>query len=539
MNKITSTLLTLCIISAHVYPKQQPKNVNKLKLQQAYELFDQVLAGQASFTPAAESYQKLLQANKSFSIGPGMSLSQTVYNTAPTIYEPSYMRKMLYQKAILEKNPLKWITTQRWYALTSLPEIICNNPDCNRSITFTNISDLPLPQQEFLLQNIVENLELSEQEELTVTKCPYCNTTGITLRPQKYKSFSPAYQQAMAEQVRSLGVFKQQTNKDFPACRISLELADILQNNSDQIDPQKLANVAKLVNSLSNPLLFIHHYTNPQIKPYLFEREEDIEWFANLCAEIIKACPNVTHVCPISQPMGFARKVSRGMQPPFSISINFNKYFNNIAAAQKEASIAMKQVRPNLKVLLSHQWKPMKPKHTNFSIIRMIELAASKIADMMYNQKFASTFNVQAEHFDGIALSIYPAIYIDGFKVVGDNCTGKLDPHATLEAIIATHEAFKSKDIYIVETGCNCPNQERRKTFIDMTLQACSIASNMNISIKTCFFWTLNNDLYFYREWNSPPGSTNFGFFDDLDKDNPTESINESGKYLQTILASR
>lgn len=514
-------------------------NHYKEQIFQANQFFNQVLEGKATFQPAALSYKKLRKKNSQFSMGPGMTLSQTMYNTAPTIYEPTYMQSLLHHIAVTKKKTLEWLKQQRWYTLTCLPQIICNNPICGKTLNFQNVSDLTTEQQNILLKNIADNLSIVEDPKLTATICPYCESTNISNKPQLYKQFSKKYQDAMVKQVEGLNVFNQQKKKfDYPACRMSIELAEILQDGTDQIDYKKLQQLAEFIKDLRNPLLFIHHYTNSQVKPHIFEHEDDIDWFANICAEIVKACPHVTHVCPISQPMGFARKASRNMQPPFSISVGFNKYFNNIVKAQTHAAIKMKQVRPNLQVLLSHQWKPMKPKHTSFGFTNLIERLASKIADMIYNQKLVSSFTPYNKYFDGIALSIYPAIYIDGFKVVGDNCTGKLDPHAALQAIVDTSHAFPDKDIYIVETGCNCPNQSQRKTFIDMTLQICQIAQEMNVPVKTCFFWTLTNDLYFYREWNSPPGSTHFGFYDELDANDPTDSINASGQYLKEILKS-
>jgi len=525
-------------------------------LNQANSLFTNILQGKKQFNSAVESYKKLNSQNQSFTMGPGVGLPQTVYNTAHTIYNPLYMKNLLYEIAITKKDPYKWLKQQEWYALTSLPQITCNS--CKQTVNFESVAQLNEKQKNFLLLNMVDNLTLTAKEELTVSKCPFCGSNNLIFKPQRYKDFTTQYQKAMEQQFEHLDIYKQLNNAEgLPVCRLSIEIADILQDESDKIDSKKLQDLSQFVGKLKNPLLFIHHYTNPAVKPHLFEKKDDIAWFAHICQEVIKACPNVTHVCPISQPMALVQKVSGGMQPPFSIKdiglmeslknifsaklfkVRVNQFIQNVAEAQKQASIKMKQVNPRLKVLVSHQWKPMKPLHTNWGYQYIAEnYIITPMGSKVYNQDFVDIFKQQESFFDGIALSIYRALYFDIAKPIGDNTDDILDPHASLEAIVKMNEAFPNKPIYIVEAGLNSTVPQRKREFINMLLHVCSVASSMNIPVKTCFFWGLTNDIYFYREWNKAPGSTHFGFYETLNLNNPTGSITPYGKYFKEIIAS-
>jgi len=484
--------------------------------------------------PAAKESFQTSCAKQPFTIGPSFGLSQTQYHTAPTIYNPGHMQRLLYKEASKKQNPLRWLQKQKWYALTSLPAIHCKN--CQKKISFDNLNTLDETTQQHLLQNLADNMQ---DEAYTITQCPYCSSNNVTTKPQSFPAFTPKHQDALVKQVQNLNVFKQLDNKEqLPVCRISLEISDLLKEGSDQIDYQKLANISKLLKKLKNPLVFIHHSTNPVVKPYLFDNKEDIDWFAHLCQEIIKACPTITHVCPINQPMSFALRVPRSMQPPFSTSLQRYEYINNLAEAQKQATLAMKKVRPNIKVLVSHQWKPFSSKHGFFDYRYILEKVASSIAHKMYNHRFIKTFQDQKDLFDGIALSIYPRLHCDGKTIVGDNCSGIIDPIATINIVMQVHETYPDKPIYIVETGCNSTDPEHKKSFVDMTLHVCRIAHDMNIPVKTCFFWGLTNDMNFYREWNKAPGSTNFGFYETLNPDNPISSINPYGNYLKSVISS-
>lgn len=547
---------------------------NPTTIDQANKFFDHVKSGETDYQSALVSYANLNTSGKKFNIGPGIAMSQTVYNTAQTLYNPNEsMPYFLYNildnidKFVTQSNIVKlfagttpsltkrlnWITSRfhKWYALTCLPAITCHNSECtmpavfeNKTIAFENLNKLEEKEITNLLSNLASNIP-NNDKKLIPTRCPFCASSKITLTPQVYKQLTPAYQQALIEQIQYLDVFNQPN--DLPVCRVSLEIADLLIDGTTQIDSTKLQNLKTFVADLKNPLIFLHHYANPMVKPDLFanpdqkQNEIDIQWFADICTMIVGTCTNVTHVCPISQPMALAQKVSRDMQPPFSIKIPFEQYIKNIAQAQKQASISMKKIRPDIKVLLSHQWKPMKTTPGMFGLKNPVKqyLFADQ-ADKRYNQGFVGFFKDQLDHFDGIALSVYEAMFFDSwnpFNPSGDNCSGALDPHAALEAINKIYQAF-GKDFYVVETGCNCIDPQRKIDFVNMILHVCNIAANMDIPVKTCFFWGLTDDINFYREWDKAPGSTHFGFYSTLDPANPTGSIKPYGQYMKKIIQS-
>lgn len=506
---------------------------------------------QATFPPAQASY-KILSKDNDFTMGPGIAMSQTNYNTAHNIINPNYMSALLQQEAQTKKDPYKWLEERKWYALTSLPKIECLS--CKQKINFHNSNQLTEQTEKNLLEDITNNIKSTTKKtiepaahnsELTVTKCPYCQSSEIKLTPQTYKQFTRKEQQAMTAQLKDLGCFKQlEKSPHLPTCRLSINIADILQDNSDQIDEKKLQEQIKFIKSLHNPLLFIHHYANPTCKPHLFTQKSDIQWFVHMCERIIEQLPEITHVCPISQPVAFGIK-SQKQLPPFYCPIKPQRYLQNIAYAHASAAKAIRKVaalqkdrKYPIKILLSHQWKPMKRRHSIFSWKYSIEQLAVSLAHRLYNVKFVSLFKHYRRHFDGLALSIYPALFFDLWKSQGDNSSGKLDADGALEAIYKMHKVFPKKEMYIVEAGCNTIDPARKIAFINMMLYIC-LQANQTIKqpIKTCFFWSLTNDIDFYREWNYPPGSTNFGFYDKLSIKKPTNSINRSGKHLKKILS--
>lgn len=396
-----------------------------------------------------------------------IGISMSQISTTENTIHPEYLRELLEEKSQIDKDPKKWLADRHGY-----------------------------------------------------TKRATSHTTKFSLEDE----------QKILEQLKTLGVYNQKASAIMPSYRLSIEIADFVddQGNIDQI---KIKRQALFLKNLNHPLTVFHHYTNPKSKPNLFESKEDIIWFADKCAQFIQACPGLTYVCPISQIIGFGMQVSRQkMLPPFSCNIDTDQFLQNIIQAQVEASNSMKKVNPTLKVLVSHQWKPMKPKHCFGDPRHAIECAACTIADRMYNQKFVQLLKNHKDSFDGIALSIYPALYFDKITPLGNNCTGMLDPQSALEAIVQIHQAFPDKEIHIIETGCNSCNPEIKKQFVDMTLYICKLVRNLGITVKSCYFWGHTNDPYF--EWNKAQGTSFFGPFENLEVD----SINEYGKYLQEIL---
>ncbi len=481
---------------------------------------------------AREIYQELNNQSP-FVISFGTSMSQTHHN-ANTVH-PYWMRERLQKLAFESGDPLKYLKNSQHlcYVMRALPDAICSK--CSKTIQPTK---LDLIKDKILISLLLhETATHKNATKLTLSICPECNGALIE-QSQDPIILTPEHQQAMIEQIDFLGVKNQKSCTKFglPTYRMSLEASDVLAQNSTEIDLEKAQLQAQFIQKMGNPLLFFHHYANPQIIPDLFEKSEHAAWFANYCAEIIKLSPNITHACPISQPVAFSHRVTRGTLPPFTCSISQREYLNNINNAQVLACKKMKEINPNLKVLMSHQWKPMKPYHSMLSPWYALETLICYIADRMYNGDFIRIFAPHQNNFDGIALSVYSALYFDRWTPKGSNCSGEFNEQDALEAIMSTHQAFPNKDIYIVETGCNTKDPVRKKEFIDMMLCVCKIARDRGVKIKGIYFWAHVNDPKFYSEWNLQPGSTNFSPFDSLNPEHPCDSINAGGLYLQEIL---
>lgn len=489
--------------------------------QKAYQQAQKAL--RQPFPPAKKTYQDLnANPNNPFLVSIGTAMSQT--EITDNIIHPEYLGKLLHKKSRAHKNPSNWLAERWGYVIRSVCDIQCN--ECNKT------TNLGLLQQDhpliaIITKNIIPNKNTSTLE---IASCPHCHSSHINQLEKRITPFTQEDKQAIKKQLESLGVWNQKAASNIPGCRISGELANILDKDGNII-LEKLQEQVRFAQDLQHPLWVFHHYANPKCKPHLFEHKDDITWFADKCAQFIQACPGLTHVCPISQIMGFGMQVSRQkMLPPFSCSVNTDQFLQNVVRAQVEASKAMKKINPHLKVLVSHQWKPMKPIHSIGDPRHALEYAACTIADRMYNQKFVQLLKPHADSFDGIALSIYPALYFNTITPCGNNCTGMLDPHAALEAIIQTNQSFPDKEIHIIETGCNSNDPDIKKQFVDMTLYVCKLAQNLGIPVKSCYFWGHANNPYF--EWNKNPGTSFFGPFENLEVD----SMNEYGKYLQEIL---
>ncbi len=479
------------------------------------------------FPPAAQTFKELnAHPSDPFLMSIGTSMSQMEHTD--NILHPEYVSKLLYKKFHQQKNPGQWLMDRWGYVVAATPDIFCNQ--CQTTTSLQNITATD-PKIKKILAILINNKNATS---LQLSKCPECKSDNIIQQPQTLHVFTDTKQNQLAQQLRTLKVDQQPAAKNIPSYRLSIELADIIDHDGT-LNPKKLQSQATRIQQLRNPLLFMHHYTNPQCKPHLFEHADDATWFAQQCAEIVKASPGLTHVCPISQIMGFGLQVSRQkMLPPFSCNIDQNLFLQNIVNAQVAASAAMKKINPNLKVLVSHQWKPMKPQHNSTNDPRYpLEYLVCSIADRMYNQKFVQLMQPYLDSFDGIALSVYPALYFNGITPCGNNCSGTLDPQAALEAIVQTNKAFPNKDIYIVETGCNSSDSVVKKQFVDMTLYVCKLARDIGIPVKACYFWGHTNESYF--EWNKLPNTSHFGAFESF----TPESINEYGKYLQGILQQK
>ncbi len=523
--------------------KNQPYNLFKKNIILSLFLCSNLFC---SYPDGKATYQELNKdPNNPFVLSIGTSMSQTKH-LANTVH-PTFIRKKLQEliKNLSTTKAANWLKNKNryWFTLNSLPTYICKNGDFIDPITIGR--DKNSIETEMLFTNLAEN---KSADQLTLTKCPCCEAEIIQETKRKDPIFTQNHENALLEQLQYLGVHDQKgiiNKKRLPNYRLSLEATDILKPNSMEIDQKKLKNQASFLQELGNPMLFMHHYSNPLVKPNLFEDPADIEWFGNYCESILKNSPQITHVCPISQPIAFGFRPERQELPPFECNIKQAQFLKNLTDAQILAAQKMKSVRdtmqkdsPKLNVLLSHQWKLMKPKHSNpYDPRNTLERGIAQIANMIYNQRFVNLVTPHLDDFDGIALSVYPPVYFNLGIPEADNCSGVIDEASTLETIQEAHKAFPTKDIYIVETGCNTVDPQAKKDFINMTLKVCKIAREQGIPVQGVYFWGHTNDPEFYCEWNAAPGSTHFAPFDKLDINNPTESINAAGIHIKNVLA--
>lgn len=469
-----------------------------------------------------------------FVMSVGTSMSQTT-QTDNTVNRHA-IRKQISKKIAHMKSDdeaVAWMKDKEhiWYVLQSLPRYFCT--ELNRVV---DPALLNLQHDAAVVDEIIKNLVHNRKKQTTLTMTDQTLLGSPVIEQEKIApTFTRARHDAMLQQLDYLGVNNQ--SSQLPNVRLSIEPCDCLMDGTDMIDPEKMQRSAAFIKKFGNPLVFFHHYANPASKSHLFSSAHDVDWFANYCGHMIAANPQITHASPMSQPMGFYSRVTRETLPPFDHMFKSDTFFKHLMDAQVQAALKMKKANPKLKVLLSHQWKLMKPKHTSLADPRyFLERAISSIADRMYNQKLVSAIMPNIDNFDGIALSIYPPLRFNLWIPEGNNCSGNFDSAEILETIIETHKAFPGKDIYIVETGANTPDPEIKKDFIDKTLLACKQARELNIPVKAVYFWCITNDSDFYAEWNFPPGTTNFGPFDRLDPHHPTASINAGGEYMRDIL---
>lgn len=480
-----------------------------------------------------KSYQYLMSnPSDPFALSVGTSLSQT--HISENTVNPVFVRKKMLEiaKKLGPEKGLEWLRadSRYWYLLRSM-----SNYEC--SCGFKNIAE------EDVNRNHVARFELPlnfmYKDDFEFTRCPKCNNP-ITKKDEPKDLLTPEVQNKIAALIHDLNADLLQLKK-IPNARLSIEIADVLKSGTTEIDEKKLENMVNFINTIGNPMIFFHHYANPISIPNLFEKEEHAEWFANVCAKIIEKLPNITHVCPISQPTGFMFRVTRNQDlPPFEYSISQDKLLDNIMKASALAADKMRSVRAQtnkevtLEVLISHQWKVMTQKHSYYDPRYALESLVTTIADKMYNGKFVNAVQPYISKFDGIALSVYPALKFDMWKPDGSNIGGVVDYQGSIGAVVETNKAFPGKDIYIVEAGCNNANAQVKKDYIDMMLCVCSRARQAGIPVKSLYFWAITNHPDFYMEWNTQRGTTHFASFDGLEID----SINQGGKYLKDIIAS-
>jgi len=484
------------------------------------------------FPPAKQTYQTL-NKQEPFVASMGIALCQTKVS-ANTIH-PDFISKQLQMLMKKSNEPIAFLNNPEriWYILNQLKTINCQN--CHKILSTKETHDNPQA-----LQNLLKNIaHQKDAQTITITECPLCSSNKISIELKQIPEFTFAHQQALITQINFLNL-KQQAGcqKGFPPYRISLEASEVMQPNSTELDPEKLQLQAAFLEQLGNPFTFFHHYTNPQEIPNLFEEDWHTQWFANYCIQVVQSCPNLKYFCPISQPIAYSFRLARQNNiPPFFSNLPAMDLFKNVIKAHIAAHDAIKTVNPQAEIFISHQYKPFVPLHNNSLDPRYyLEKFVCSIASKMYNDAFINELKKHENKFDGLALSVYPPVKFDLWNAIGDNCSGKIDEKHSLECIIKMHEAFPTKKIFIVETGCNHPDENVRKKFMDMTLSICLQAKQLGANVYGVYFWGQTNDSDFYLEWNNPRGSCNFGFFDQLNPQNPTDSVNAAGLYLKEIV---
>jgi hypothetical protein len=488
----------------------------------------------SSSCPNGKTAYKYLMHDSSmpFAMSVGTSMSQT--HISENTVHPEFVRKKMLEiaKKLGKDEGLKWLKNEKriWYLLHSMPEYNCK---CG----FKDISELN--QNQIYLAIYYITYDFMNKDELKITDCPKCSEK-LTKKEEKKDLFTEEMQNKMAALIHDLN-FDEKSLAKIPNARLSIEISDVLKSGTTEIDEHKLNNLVSFINKIGNPMIVFHHYANPQALPNLFEKEEHAKWFADVCAKIIEKLPNITHVCPVSQPTGFMFRVTRNQDlPPFEYGVDQDTLLKNIMKASALAAEKMKAVRnknnnaPSLKVLVSHQWKMMIPKHNYYDPRYALELLVTTIADKMYNGKFVNTVQPYLDKFDGIALSVYPAMKFDMWKPDGSNIAGAIDYAGSLGAVVETNKAFPLKDIYIVEAGCNNADEKVKKEYIDMMLCVCARARQAGIPVKALYFWAITNHPDFYMEWNTPKGTTHFAPFDTME----VSSINAGGRYMKDIISS-
>ncbi len=503
--------------------------MNKALLSTIFLLFGYSLL--TNFPPAKQTYLALNE-QENFVVSMGISLSQT--KPSQNTIHPEFVSQQLQELMKKAKDPIDFLSNPQriWYVLNKFKTINCQN--CHRKLSAQEIHN-----NQSALQKMLTNIASQRDAQvLTVTQCPICSSCDIAVELEEKPVFTQEHQQTLTTQINFLGLKNQLAAQNLPPYRLSLEASDVMKPNSIELDFDKIHQQAAWLKQLGNPFTFFHHYSNPQTIPNLFEENWHTEWFANYCAEIVKASPELKYFCPISQPIAYAfRLAQQNNIPPFFSRLSATELFKNVIKAHIAAHDAIKTINPQAEIFISHQYKPFIPMHNSSLDPRYyLEKFICSIASKMYNDAFIDELKKHKNKFDGLALSVYPPVTFNMWQAIGDNCSGKIDEKHSLECIMKMHEAFPSKKIFIVETGCNHPDPKVRKNFIDMTLSICLQAKKLGANVCGVYFWGQTNDPDFYLEWNNPQGSCHFGFFDKLDVQSPTSSVNDAGLYLKEIL---
>ncbi len=483
----------------------------------------------ADFPSAKQTFQQLNQdPNNPLVLSFGVSVSQ-IKESNNTCNVRSIAQK-LYKIACKQSNPASWLThpDRIEYFLSSLPKIHCQT--CQKDIDPSKLDPI---KDKCIIDALAANAtDYRCFQSLTLSKCPICHNSNIAQTTAQQTQQWNNQRDVLIKQIEYLNVHKQPgCLQGLPNYRISIELCDILKDNSIEIDTKKLEDLSRWLHSMGNPLLFVHHYANPDTKPHLFQNEEDSNWFAHCCAEIVKHNPQITHVCPISQPIAFCMRVKRATLPPFDYEISQAEFIKNIVQAHVKSYDAIKAINPNVQVLACHQYKPFLPKHNAIMPQYYMEHMVCQIADTMFNQAFIKAFKQYQDKFDGLALSVYPPIYFNLWKPEGSNISGTIDAQNSLKCITKMHEAFPDKKIIVAETGCNHPDENVQKKHLDMLLSIALQARKLGIDLSGIYLWGHFDEGY--SEWNTKPNSSHFGLFKSLDN---VDDIKPLGQYVKDII---
>lgn len=308
--------------------------------------------------------------------------------------------------------------------------------------------------------------------------------------------------------------------------RFSLErsVLEPKENEFDQSYIQKYRHfIQELKNSGIEPMLTIHHFTNPQwfLEKGGFEKEENIESFVHFAEKMADSFGDlVVNWITINEPAIYAfQAYLKGLYPPGKKSFHLTgKVLIHLLKAHIRIYERLKAKHPQLQIGISHNFlwvEPYTPLHpleraiahyfseiTHNALFRFFQTGIFSFRiPFLANVNWQEPMAMQSLDFIGVQYYVTPLVKIglfsaqsagrEGEKIMG--LGARFYPEGIEEAL--NRASLLNKPIWITETGCDTDQSDYfTKAF---SLISHSIAKG--IDLRGALIWTLRDNLEWER----------------------------------------
>ncbi len=285
----------------------------------------------------------------------------------------------------------------------------------------------------------------------------------------------------------------------------------------------------KLIGNGIQPMITLQHFTLPKwfADKGGFEAQDNIKFFVRFCEKMARFLPrSVTHFCTINEPNIYAfLGYILGKGPPGK-TLNFSlatKVYENLLKAHQAAYRVIKQIRPETKVGITHQYLRMESGSSltylvckylnaflNDAFLKILRGEEARVSvPFLANRKIELKEPFEA---DFIGAQFYAVPYItacgsrprDGEKMTEMEYSDNYQ--VAYEALKALHAAAPNTDIQVTEFGIATLDPEQRARYYRGAMRCMAKAMLEGVPLKGIMPWSLVDN------WEWPTDKEGGGF---------------------------